>query len=209
MKSGVYGFPCQIDDDPLLDLVLSKEDNYPHSEERRLFYVAVTRAKKEAYLIAKKRAISQFIVEALTEDYNVKVSGEALGKTRCPDCETGYIEIVDGMYGPFYSCNNYPYCRYRPPTCPKCENGFLIPNESSEFRCINDYCGFKASMCPSCSEGYMKVVNGPYSDFIGCSNYPDCKHKEKVIRFRRRDERGRPRFGYYCSNTHCNGTTSD
>ena len=179
MKSGVYGFPCQIDDDPLLDLVLSKEDNYPNSEERRLFYVAVTRAKKEAYLIAKKRAISQFIVEALTEDYNVKVSGEALGKTRCPDCETGYIEIVDGMYGPFYSCNNYPYCRYRPPICPKCENGFLIPNESSEFRCINDYCGFKASICPSCGEGYMKVINGPYSDFIGCSSFPDCRYKEK------------------------------
>jgi len=179
MKSGVYGFPCQIDDDPLLDLVLSKEDSYPNSEERRLFYVAVTRAKKEAYLIAKKRAISQFIVEALTEDYNVKVAGEALGKTRCPDCETGYIEIVDGMYGPFYSCNNYPYCRYRPPKCPKCENGFLKPNESSEFDCINDYCSFKASICPSCGEGYMKLVKGTYSDFIGCSSYPDCKHKEK------------------------------
>jgi DNA helicase-4 len=179
MKSGVYGFPCQIDDDPLLDLVLSKEDSYPNSEERRLFYVAVTRAKKEAYLIAKKRAISQFIVEALTEDYNVKVSGEALGKSRCPECETGYIEIVDGMYSPFYSCNNYPYCRYRPPTCPNCENGFLIPNESSEFSCINDYCGFKASICPSCSEGYMKLVKGTYSDFIGCSNYPDCNYKLK------------------------------
>ena len=179
MKSGVYGFPCQIDDDPLLDLVLSKEDSYPNSEERRLFYVAVTRAKKEAFLIAKKSSISQFIVEALTEDYNVKVFGEALGKTRCPDCETGYIEIVDGMYGPFYSCSNYPYCRYRPPKCPKCENGFLIPNESSEFNCINDYCGFKASICPSCSEGYMKLVKGTYSDFMGCSNFPDCKHKEK------------------------------
>ena len=179
MKSGVYGFPCQIADDPLLDLVLSKEDNYPNSEERRLFYVAVTRAKKEAYLIAKKRALSQFIVEALTEDYNVKVSGEALGKTRCPDCKTGYIEIVDGMYGSFYSCNNYPYCQYRPPTCPKCGNGFLIPNESVEFNCINDYCGFKASMCPSCGEGYMKLVKGTYSDFMGCSSFPDCRYKEK------------------------------
>ncbi len=77
----MYGFPCQIDDDPLLDLVLSREDNFPNSEERRLFYVAVTRAKKEAYLIANKSSVSQFIVEALTKDYNVQVTGEALGKS--------------------------------------------------------------------------------------------------------------------------------
>lgn len=180
MKSGVYGFPCQIDDDPLLDLVLSKEDNFPNSEERRLFYVAVTRAKKEAYLIANKRSVSQFIVEALTQDYNVQVSGEALGKTRCPDCETGYIEIVEGRYGSFYSCSNYPYCQYRPPDCPKCENGFLIATEPSNYHCINDYCGFKAQVCPSCREGYLYVQSGPYSDFVGCSNYPDCKYKEKL-----------------------------
>ena len=179
MKSGVYGFPCQIEDDPLLALVLSKEDSYPNSEERRLFYVAVTRAKKEAYMIANKKSVSQFIVEALTKDYRVKVSGESLGKTKCPDCETGYIEIVEGMYGPFHSCSNYPYCQYRPAKCPKCENGFLIVNESFEYRCINDYCGFKAAKCPSCNEGYMKLVKGPYSDFMGCSNYPDCTYKEK------------------------------
>jgi DNA helicase-4 len=180
MKSGVYGFPCQIDDDPLLDLVLSKKDNFPNSEERRLFYVAVTRAKKEAYLIANKISVSQFIVEALTQDYNVQVSGEALGKTRCPDCETGYIEIVEGRYGPFYSCSNYPYCQYRPPDCPKCENGFLIATEPSNYHCVNDYCGFKAQVCPSCREGYLYIQSGPYSDFVGCSNYPDCKYKEKL-----------------------------
>lgn len=180
MKSGVYGFPCQIDDDPLLDLVLSREDSFPNSEERRLFYVAVTRAKKEAYLIANKSSVSQFIVEALTQDYNVQVFGEALGKTRCPDCETGYIEIVEGRFGPFYSCSNYPYCRYRPPKCPKCENGFLEANDSSEFSCVNDYCGFHAQICPSCNEGYLRIRSGPYSDFVGCSNYPDCKYKKRL-----------------------------
>ena len=129
-----------------------KENN---SEERRLFYVAVTRARKEAYLIANKSSVSQFIVEALTKDYDVKVFGEALGKTRCPDCQTGYIEIVDGRYGPFYSCSNYPYCEYRPPKCPKCENGFLEINEFSRYSCVNDYCGFSSRKCPSCNAGYL------------------------------------------------------
>jgi len=114
MKSGKYGFPCQIADDHLLDLVLSEEDNFPNSEERRLFYVAVTRARKEAYLISDNNSVSQFITEVLTKDYDVKGYGEALGKIRCPECKTGYVEIVNGKYGPFYSCSNYPYCEYRP-----------------------------------------------------------------------------------------------
>ena len=181
MKSGVYGFPCEINDDPLLNLVLSKEDGFPNSEERRLFYVAVTRARKEAYLISHKSSVSKFIVEALTKDYTVKVFGEALGQNRCPDCETGYIEIVEGIYGPFYSCSNYPYCGYRPPKCPKCGNGFLETNKMSKFNCVNDYCGFKANICPSCKEGYLYVQSGPYSTFTGCSNYPDCSYKEKLL----------------------------
>lgn len=181
MKSGVYGFPCQIDDDPLLNLVLSKEDNFPNSEERRLFYVAITRARKEAYLIADKSSVSQFIVEALTKDYNVKVFGKALGKTKCPDCETGFIEIVERKYGPFYSCTNYPYCEYRPPQCPECRNGFLEIDNSAKYNCVNDYCDFKAPSCPRCKEGYLYLVSGVFSNFIGCSNFPDCKYKEYKI----------------------------
>ena len=164
----------------MLDLVLSSAHNFPHSEERRLFYVAVTRAKKEAYLIASKCSVSQFIVEALTQDYSVQVTGEALGKTRCPECGTGYIEIVEGGYSPFYACSNYPYCRYRPLDCPKCENGFLIKTEPTNYSCVNDYCGFKAKMCPSCKEGYLYIHSGPYSNFIGCSNYPDCRYRGKI-----------------------------
>ena len=70
--------------------------------------------------------------------------------------------------------------RYRPPKCPKCDNGFLELREPSKYSCINDYCGFKAQICPSCNEGYLSVISGPYSDFIGCSNYPDCKYREKL-----------------------------
>ena len=51
VKGGKMGFPCQIVDDPLLDLVLAKGDPFPNAEERRLFYVALTRAKKHIYII--------------------------------------------------------------------------------------------------------------------------------------------------------------
>ena len=41
----IYGFPSLVSDDPVLNHVLTKSDQFPYGEERRLFYVAITRAK--------------------------------------------------------------------------------------------------------------------------------------------------------------------
>ena len=49
--SGRYGFPSEIADDPVLSLVLAEAEVYPNAEERRLFYVAVTRARVGVYLL--------------------------------------------------------------------------------------------------------------------------------------------------------------
>ena len=40
------GFPSTKEDDPLLRLALPEGDDFPHAEERRLFYVALTRARR-------------------------------------------------------------------------------------------------------------------------------------------------------------------
>ena len=50
-KKSRMGFPSKMQDAPILKLLLENSDNYPHSEERRLFYVALTRAKKKAILL--------------------------------------------------------------------------------------------------------------------------------------------------------------
>jgi hypothetical protein len=39
-----------IVEDPILDIVPAKGDPFPNAEERRLFYVALTRAKKNVFL---------------------------------------------------------------------------------------------------------------------------------------------------------------
>jgi DNA helicase-4 len=44
-ESGRMGLPSEIVDDPILDLVLPEPEKYEHAEERRLFYVALTRAR--------------------------------------------------------------------------------------------------------------------------------------------------------------------
>ena len=60
-----YGFPSMISDDPVLNYVLAESDQYPFGEERRLFYVAITRAKIKTYILYDKRFQSVFVDEFL------------------------------------------------------------------------------------------------------------------------------------------------
>jgi DNA helicase-4 len=108
-KGTRMGFPSMIQDSPILDLLLEKADNYPHSEERRLFYVALTRAKKKAILLTIKDKESVFAKE-LKERY-----GEELKKENftCPLCGGKLIRRT-GKFGDFFGCSNYTtgQCKY-------------------------------------------------------------------------------------------------
>ena len=59
----IYGFPSQVSDDPVLDYVLTKSDQFPYGEERRLFYVAITRAKEKTIVLYDQRFPSVFVDE--------------------------------------------------------------------------------------------------------------------------------------------------
>src|SRR3546814_17148332 len=48
LQAGYYGFPNAMEDDPLLRLIRPDKEAYLYAEERRLFYVALTRAKRKA-----------------------------------------------------------------------------------------------------------------------------------------------------------------
>jgi len=61
----VFGFPSTISDDPVLHFVLSKSDTFPFGEERRLFYVAITRAKTATLVLFEKNCPSAFVAEFL------------------------------------------------------------------------------------------------------------------------------------------------
>lgn len=60
-----YGFPSQVSDDPVLDHVLTQSDQFPYGEERRLFYVAITRAKRMTMVLYDQRFPSVFVNEFL------------------------------------------------------------------------------------------------------------------------------------------------
>lgn len=107
-NQGAYGFPSLIEDDPILDFVLSRSEQYPFAEERRLFYVAMTRAKKRMYILYDEQRPSPFIGEFL-----IKLE---IGSYLCPKCLEGKIvPVKDGI-----SSNGVPYRSF---TCSNNEAG--------------------------------------------------------------------------------------
>lgn len=105
VTSGKYGFPSEITDDPLLEIVLSKVDSYPHAEERRLMYVAMTRARDKVFIITEDKNKSAFVLEIEGEKkYNTNTK-------RCEDCG-GELVVRKGKYGTFWGCENFPECTY-------------------------------------------------------------------------------------------------
>jgi len=108
-KNKGMGFPSKISDAPILQLLLDDSDNYPFSEERRLFYVAMTRAKKKAYFVTVKGDESAFINE-IKGSFGKEMKSE---QYRCPKCG-GRLIRKSGPYGDFFGCENYSTtsCKY-------------------------------------------------------------------------------------------------
>lgn len=118
MTRGRYGFPSEMADDPVLDVAMATPDPFEHAEERRLFYVALTRAREQAFLITAPGHESIFITE-LVDQGHVEVVGTdtatgaitARAVQVCPDCGTGVLIARNGKFGQFYGCSTYPRCR--------------------------------------------------------------------------------------------------
>lgn len=182
--SGKYGFPTGIVDDTLLDLVLAVPEAYPNAEERRLFYVAVTRARRGVYLVTDNRAPSAFVDELMEDGYDVMVHGEHPEQdVACPKCIHGRLEQRGRAQdrGIFYGCSLWPYCEFRQPGCPHCRTG-LQAKVDGNYRCLD--CRKGVQGCPTCF-GWLQEKRGRYGRFIGCSNWPDCKYTRNVPEKRR------------------------
>ena len=63
LENKEWGFPNKIKDEKILNYILPKKEKCKYSEERRLFYVALTRTKNETYLFVKKDNPSLFVKE--------------------------------------------------------------------------------------------------------------------------------------------------
>jgi len=112
MSTGTYGFPSRITDDPVLDLALPAPESFPSAEERRLFYVAMTRARRAVTLIASPVRMSPFVVELLGQPH-VAVTGEGVAPVEiCTQCGRGTMVERKSKFGPFLGCSTFPACTH-------------------------------------------------------------------------------------------------
>ena len=75
-KNETYGFPSKIEDDPVLAFVIRGDKSIEYAEERRLFYVAMTRTKNRVFCIAPEQNPSEFLLEIKRDYKNVILHGE-------------------------------------------------------------------------------------------------------------------------------------
>ena len=162
-RNEIYGFPAKIEDDPVLSLVIKEDRSIEYAEERRLFYVAMTRTKNRVYFIAPEQNPSEFLLEIKHDYKNVILSGEwnedvtaipAYKKT-CPMC--GYP--MQYRYKTAYGLKLF-ICTNEPEVC-----GFMT----------NKYEAGKLSImkCDQCRDGYLIVKPGKDKTrfMLGCTNY--------------------------------------
>lgn len=157
LENSLLGFPNKIADDPVLSIVLADEDEYEFAEERRLFYVALTRTKNRVYLLADGNNPSIFVDELRREQSipYYTFGGETViwNNPACPRCKKGVLILrtnrVDGSQ--FSGCSNYPQCDYK----------------VNDIKILNYF-----SVCLYCGGFMVKKGDG----FSGCTNYPYCTH---------------------------------
>ncbi len=109
-KKSRMGFPSKVQDAAILNLLLDNCDQYPFAEERRLFYVAMTRAKIKSFIVTVNNQESEFANE-LRERYGEEMKREQF---ECPLCG-GRLLKKSGPYGEFFGCSNYKTtgCTYK------------------------------------------------------------------------------------------------
>lgn len=168
MLEARFGFPAQIEDDPIMKLVTYTDYSIPFAEERRLFYVAMTRTKNRVYMVAPAKNPSRFVLE-LIKDFKIphceKLSLEIRQQQslKCPVCTFPLKFENNKNYGiQLYICTNEPEI---------CD---FMTNDRTVKRDI-----FK---CPRCPDGYMVVrmntKNG--TRFYGCTNFSETGCRNRI-----------------------------
>ena len=161
-RNETYGFPSKIEDDPVLAFVIKGDRSIDYAEERRLFYVAMTRTKNRVYFIAPEQNPSEFLLEIKRDYKNVVLRGNwseeppqnNIAKKTCPIC--GYP--MQFRYKNAYGLRLH-ICTNEPEVC-----GFMT----------NEYKAGKLSIlkCDQCRDGYLIVKPGKENNyFLGCTNY--------------------------------------
>lgn len=196
LKNWKAGFPNKMVDDPVLNFVKRNGDSFSYAEERRLFYVALTRTKNNVYLLVPYFKSSVFVQELKTDANvellnlehnrletlkNIEKNGERYvipTKLKCPVCKTGVV-LLESFWNKG-KLNRVLKCSHNmAPPFNRCnwEGGYY----GSELEDLDDI-----EYCPSCDGILIKRYR--HSDghpFLGCTNFrkTGCRGKGKKLEY--------------------------
>lgn len=161
-RNEIYGFPSKIDDDPVMNYVVKDDNSIEYAEERRLFYVAMTRTKNRVFIVTPEQRPSEFILELVRDYPNITVNGELNKEAdtnigvmkKCPVCGYPLQLRYKKNYGlKLWMCSNEP------------EICSFITNEISGGE-------LSIQKCDCCKDGYLIVKKTAKNEFmLGCTNY--------------------------------------
>lgn len=196
LKNWKAGFPNKMVDDPVLNFVKRNGDSFSYAEERRLFYVALTRTKNNVYLLSPYFKSSVFVQELKTDANvellelennrletlkNIEKNGERYvipTKLKCPVCKTGVV-LLESFWNKG-KLNRVLKCSHNmAPPFNRCnwEGGYY----GSELEDLDDI-----EYCPICDGILIKRYR--HSDghpFLGCTNFrkTGCRGKGKKLEY--------------------------
>ena len=159
-KNEFFGFPSKIVNDPVLSLVVKEDRSMTYAEDRRLFYVAMTRTKNRVFMLTPEHTPSDFVIEIKKRNNNIVQVGDmnlnykpSSTFSSCPICGFPLIKRNAKGYGkPLWICSNEPeLCSFM---TNKLEGGKL-----------------SVCKCDKCNNGYLIVRKGVDDYFLGCSNW--------------------------------------
>jgi DNA helicase IV len=172
---GDRGFPSQIEDDPILQIPMPAPDSFPMAEERRLFYVALTRARRQVRIFTNIAHPSRFLIELAKSGALVIEAIDTEALEPCPKCAIGVVALRKGRYGEFKRCSTWPRCDFK-------QNMATAVNENGSAPIRLTDVVAQGSTCPSCQRGQMIRKYGKYGEFLACSEFPTCKTTARMNR---------------------------
>jgi DNA helicase-4 len=178
-NSGRTGFPAEIADDPLLTLVSPETEAFQNAEERRVMYVAMTRARYTLTILTSSLSPSSFVTELKEPAYGIAATLDAKPKAHtCAECGGRLLKVTGTDRRIWYRCEHIDYCRNLLPACQSC--GTALPCRADGASLARCSCGANYPACPKCKDGWLIERRGPYSPFLGCVRYPGCDGKRSI-----------------------------
>ena len=169
-------------------------DDTAEEEERRIWYVALTRAKRKVYVIvsADTDSHSPFSDELYhNEGGHFDVGEDELAElleplrphVPCPVCTprgrtAAVLAVRDGRHGRFAGCTSFAagpdhHCGHRERVCERCEQGLMIRLGNGRARCQSPACRHEAPLCRcTVPRPMMERRHGKTGQrFWGCQRY--------------------------------------